>query len=154
MSQGSILHRSFLIDFCSCFQNYTVDRMFRTAEDFFTSLGLSAMPQTFWDNTMKVRPSDGRQVVCHASAWDFYDSKDFRFESHLIDTSAYNRCACFATSSQQSRYALTFDAACQVDNFATCILSQLRVKATLELRVCLQSYISTLTLCARLPIDA
>lgn len=27
---------------------------------------------------MIVKP-DGREVVCHASAWDFYNQKDFRY---------------------------------------------------------------------------
>ena len=48
------------------------------AEDFFTSLGLIGMPQNFWDNSMLERPDDGREVVCHASAWDFYNQFDFR----------------------------------------------------------------------------
>lgn len=37
------------------------------------------MPQEFWDKSMLEKPSGGRQVVCHASAWDFYNRKDFRF---------------------------------------------------------------------------
>ncbi|XP_055997291.1 uncharacterized protein LOC130047084 isoform X2 [Ostrea edulis] len=60
-------------------KNYTALRMFQTAEDFFTSLGLKAMPQPFWDKSMIVKP-EGRDVVCHASAWDFYNRKDFRIK--------------------------------------------------------------------------
>ena len=41
------------------------------------SLGLSPMPASFWEGSMLVRPTD-REVVCHASAWDFMDRKDFR----------------------------------------------------------------------------
>lgn len=52
--------------------------MFRVAEEFFTSLGLSPMPAEFWAESMLEKPSDGREVVCHASAWDFYNRKDFR----------------------------------------------------------------------------
>nr|XP_011423379.2 uncharacterized protein LOC105325490 isoform X2 [Crassostrea gigas] len=59
--------------------NYTALRMFRTAEEFFTSLGLKEMPQTFWDKSMIVKP-EGRDVVCHASAWDFYNQRDFRIK--------------------------------------------------------------------------
>lgn len=58
-------------------QNYTALRMFRTSEEFFKSLGLKEMPQPFWDKSMIVKPP-GREVVCHASAWDFYNRKDFR----------------------------------------------------------------------------
>ena len=28
--------------------------------------------------SMLEKPSDGRDVVCHASAWDFSNGKDFR----------------------------------------------------------------------------
>ncbi|XP_053409042.1 angiotensin-converting enzyme-like isoform X1 [Mercenaria mercenaria] len=60
-------------------QNYTVMRMFKTAEEFFTSLGLSPMPAEFWNGTIMVNP-DGITMVCHASAWDFYNQKDFRIK--------------------------------------------------------------------------
>lgn len=36
------------------------------------------MPAEFWAESMLEKPSDGREVVCHASAWDFYNGKDFR----------------------------------------------------------------------------
>jgi len=51
--------------------------MYQVAEEFFTSIGLDPMPQGFWTKSMLVKPSD-RDVVCHASAWDFYDGDDFR----------------------------------------------------------------------------
>lgn len=51
--------------------------MFHVADKFFTDLGLIPMPDEFWDKTMYVKPDD-REVVCHASAWDFYNRKDFR----------------------------------------------------------------------------
>lgn len=54
--------------------------MFRVAEEFFTSLGLIKMPQEFWDKSMLEKP-ENREVVCHASAWDFYNRKDFRWAS-------------------------------------------------------------------------
>lgn len=59
-------------------QNWNATRMFQESDRFFTSLGLEPMPQEFWDKSMLEKPSDGRKVVCHASAWDFYNRKDFR----------------------------------------------------------------------------
>lgn len=53
-------------------------RMFQVADDFFGDMGLIKVPEEFWNGTMYVRPND-REVVCHASAWDFYNRKDFRF---------------------------------------------------------------------------
>ena len=52
--------------------------MFNTSEEFYTSLGLDAMPDRFWKFSMLERPDDGREVVCHASAWNFFNGKDFR----------------------------------------------------------------------------
>ncbi|KAI7797162.1 putative angiotensin-converting enzyme [Triplophysa rosa] len=61
-------------------QGYNATHMFRVAEEFFTSLGLIPMTDEFWDKAMLEKPSDGREVVCHASAWDFYNRKDFRIK--------------------------------------------------------------------------
>lgn len=60
-------------------QNYNVTHMYRVAEDFFKSIGMEDMTDEFWQNSMLIKPDD-RDVVCHASAWDFYDSKDFRIK--------------------------------------------------------------------------
>uniref|UniRef100_A0A672PYN2 Angiotensin-converting enzyme n=1 Tax=Sinocyclocheilus grahami TaxID=75366 RepID=A0A672PYN2_SINGR len=61
-------------------KGYNATHMFRVAEEFFTSLGLLEMPPEFWDKAMLEKPTDGRDVVCHASAWDFYNRKDFRIK--------------------------------------------------------------------------
>ncbi|RUS68972.1 hypothetical protein EGW08_023264, partial [Elysia chlorotica] len=58
-------------------QNYTVMRMFKMAEEFFYSLGFDNMTDTFWRESMFVRP-EGREVSCHASAHDLYRKDDFR----------------------------------------------------------------------------
>ncbi|CAG0883552.1 unnamed protein product, partial [Darwinula stevensoni] len=60
-------------------QNYTAEKMFRLSEEFYTSLGLSPMPETFWNLSIIEKPKD-RTIVCHASAMDFCDSKDFRIK--------------------------------------------------------------------------
>ncbi|MET0329722.1 MAG: M2 family metallopeptidase [Luteimonas sp.] len=44
-------------------------RMNQRAEDFYTSLGMPKLPESFWTKTQFVKPRD-RDVVCHASAWD------------------------------------------------------------------------------------
>lgn len=59
-------------------QGWTPKRMFEEADNFFTSLGLLPVPPEFWSKSMLEKPTDGREVVCHASAWDFYNGKDFR----------------------------------------------------------------------------
>uniref|UniRef100_A0A3Q2EBE3 Angiotensin-converting enzyme n=1 Tax=Cyprinodon variegatus TaxID=28743 RepID=A0A3Q2EBE3_CYPVA len=67
-------------------QGWNATRMFQESDHFFTSLGLLPMPQEFWDKSMLEKPSDGRQVVCHASAWDFYNRKDFRIKQCTVVT--------------------------------------------------------------------
>ncbi len=58
---------------------YDATRMVRTGEGFYTSLGLPALPQTFWERSMITRPRD-REVVCHASAWDLDNAEDIRIK--------------------------------------------------------------------------
>ncbi|XP_030381760.1 angiotensin-converting enzyme-related protein-like [Scaptodrosophila lebanonensis] len=58
-------------------QGYSVHKMFELADEFFKSLGMRALPPSFWNLSMKTRPKD-REVVCHASAWDFYQDNDVR----------------------------------------------------------------------------
>ncbi|XP_071519572.1 angiotensin-converting enzyme-like isoform X2 [Panulirus ornatus] len=59
-------------------QNYTVHQMFRMGDEFFTSMGLKPLLDTFWSRSILERPQDGRKVACHPSSWDFDDGKDFR----------------------------------------------------------------------------
>ena len=59
--------------------DYDAIKMVETAEEFFVSLGLDPLPQTFWERSMIVRPDD-REVVCHASAWDLDDEEDVRIK--------------------------------------------------------------------------
>lgn len=47
------------------------------AESFFVSLGLKKLPAPFYQKSLLQKPDD-REVVCHASAWDFRLYKDVR----------------------------------------------------------------------------
>jgi peptidyl-dipeptidase A len=60
-------------------QGYDATRITRTAEAFFTSLGFSPLPDTFWKRSLLVKPKD-REVVCHASAWDLDEKDDLRIK--------------------------------------------------------------------------
>lgn len=59
-------------------KGYTPDNIFKLAEDFFVSINLTAMPQSFWEKSILEKPDDGRQLVCHPQSWDFANGKDFR----------------------------------------------------------------------------
>lgn len=60
-------------------QGYNATSIFRLAENFFKSINLSAMPDTFWEKSILLKQKDV-DMICHASAWDFYDGKDFRIK--------------------------------------------------------------------------
>ncbi len=60
-------------------QKYDAIKMVKLAEAFFTSLGLDALPPTFWERSMFVKPAD-KEVVCHASAWDVEFANDLRIK--------------------------------------------------------------------------
>ncbi len=47
----------------------TAEEMTRLAEDFYVSLGMPKLPESYWKKTQFIKPRD-REVVCHASAWD------------------------------------------------------------------------------------
>jgi hypothetical protein len=55
-------------------QNYTVRKMFDTGNRFYIGMGLYGVPDSFWELSMLEKPED-REVVCHATAWDFYDGE-------------------------------------------------------------------------------
>ena len=54
--------------------------MFDMSDDFFQSLGMRPMPSVFWEKSMLEKPSDGREVVCHASAHPLYNGDDVRIK--------------------------------------------------------------------------
>ncbi|WP_119392742.1 M2 family metallopeptidase [Taklimakanibacter lacteus] len=60
-------------------KNFTPIGMVKAGENFYTSLGLAALPETFWQRSLIVKPAD-REVVCHASAWDIDNKDDIRIK--------------------------------------------------------------------------
>jgi peptidyl-dipeptidase A len=63
-------------------------QMVHYGENFFVSLGLPALPKTFWERSMFVHPRD-REVVCHASAWDIDSVDDLRVKMCIDVTEEY-----------------------------------------------------------------
>lgn len=71
-------------------QAWTPTQMTETAENFFVSMGMPELPDTFWERSLFSKPRD-RDVVCHASAWPLNGGEDVRIkqcieptEDHLI----------------------------------------------------------------------
>ncbi|MEO7504762.1 MAG: M2 family metallopeptidase [Sphingomicrobium sp.] len=58
---------------------YTPEKMVRTGENFYKSLGLAPLPASFWTKSQITRPAD-RDVICHASAWDVNNVDDLRIK--------------------------------------------------------------------------
>ena len=58
-------------------KRYTIHRMYKTAEDFFTSIGLDPMTPKFWTRSLFEKPDD-REVVCQPAAFDFSYHDDYR----------------------------------------------------------------------------
>lgn len=53
--------------------------MVRIGEGFFSSLGFSPLPKSFYDRSQFLKPRD-REVVCHASAWNLDNIDDLRIK--------------------------------------------------------------------------
>ncbi|MEO8705770.1 MAG: M2 family metallopeptidase, partial [Kofleriaceae bacterium] len=66
-------------------RSYDEKKMVKTAETFYTSLGMPELPATFWERSMFVKP-EGKDVVCHASAWDVTFSADLRIKMCIQKT--------------------------------------------------------------------
>ncbi|MCL4785793.1 MAG: M2 family metallopeptidase, partial [Verrucomicrobia bacterium] len=60
-------------------KGYDPIKMVKDGEAFYTSLGLPALPDTFWQRSQFVKPRD-REVVCHASAWNIDNKDDLRIK--------------------------------------------------------------------------
>ncbi|XP_065336215.1 angiotensin-converting enzyme-like isoform X2 [Cloeon dipterum] len=60
-------------------QGYTPLSLLQVAEQWFTSLGLPAMPNEFWRKSIIQKPLD-RPILCSSSAWDFCDGIDYRLK--------------------------------------------------------------------------
>ncbi len=59
--------------------------MVRYGEGFYTSMGLPALPATFWKRSLLVKPRD-REVECHPSAWTLDSRNDVRIKMCIEPT--------------------------------------------------------------------
>lgn len=66
-------------------KNYSPQEMVRSAENFYVSLGMERLPDTFWERSMFSKPAD-RDVVCHASAWNLDGDDDLRIKMCIKQT--------------------------------------------------------------------
>lgn len=59
-------------------QDYNIRRLYETAEEFYTSMGLESLPESFWEKSVFGKPRDGRNISCEPTSWDFHNQSDFR----------------------------------------------------------------------------
>ncbi len=76
------IRSSYSLDKLLVAKKYTPEKMVKTGEAFYVSLGLDPLPSTFWERSQITRPRD-REVVCHASAWDVDNISDLRIKTCL-----------------------------------------------------------------------
>jgi peptidyl-dipeptidase A len=66
-------------------KNYSPQEMTRSAENFYVSLGMPRLPDTFWTRSQFSKPQD-REVQCHASAWGLDGGNDLRIKMCINQT--------------------------------------------------------------------
>jgi len=66
-------------------KDYSPQEMVRSAENFYVSLGMPRLPDTFWERSQFSKPQD-REVVCHASAWGLDGGNDLRIKMCINQT--------------------------------------------------------------------
>jgi peptidyl-dipeptidase A len=66
-------------------KNFSPQEMVRSAENFYVSLGMRRLPDTFWERSQFTKPRD-RDVVCHASAWGLDGGNDLRIKMCIKQT--------------------------------------------------------------------
>jgi peptidyl-dipeptidase A len=80
---GSDAARAFRIERAA--QLSSAKLMARDAEDFYVSLGLPKLPDSYWQRSQFIQPLD-RDVMCHASAWDMNMQGDVRIKMCITPT--------------------------------------------------------------------
>ena len=66
-------------------KHYSPQELVRSAENFYVSLGMDRLPETFWERSQFSKPRD-REVVCHASAWGLDGGNDLRIKMCIKQT--------------------------------------------------------------------
>lgn len=61
-------------------QGFTKKSLFEKGDEFFQSLNMTKLPNSFWKQSILEKPTDGRDLICHASAWDFFSENDVRIK--------------------------------------------------------------------------
>jgi len=66
-------------------KDYSPQEMVRSAKNFYVSLGMPRLPDTFWERSQFSKPAD-REVDCYASAWGLDGGNDVRIKMCINQT--------------------------------------------------------------------
>ena len=80
-ADGSAAQRSFMAQRAA--QLATAKAMTERAQDFYVSLGMPKLPESYWQKSQFIKPLE-RDVVCHASAWDMNMAGDVRTKMCIV----------------------------------------------------------------------
>ncbi|XP_055904990.1 angiotensin-converting enzyme-related protein-like [Eupeodes corollae] len=69
-------------------QGLTPVKIFQLGDEFFQSLNMTKLPEIFWRESVLEKPTN-REVVCHASAWDLFETDDVRIKQCTEVTTRY-----------------------------------------------------------------
>lgn len=69
-------------------QGLTPVKIFQLGDEFFQSLNMTKLPDLFWKESVLEKPTD-REIICHASAWDFMGQDDVRIKQCTEVTTRY-----------------------------------------------------------------
>ncbi|HTL15446.1 MAG TPA: M2 family metallopeptidase, partial [Thermomonas sp.] len=81
--EGSEARRAFMAERAAALA--TAKKMTGRAQDFYVSLGMPKLPDSYWEKSQFLKPLD-REVVCHASAWDMNMEGDVRTKMCIAPT--------------------------------------------------------------------
>uniref|UniRef100_U5EXS7 Angiotensin-converting enzyme n=1 Tax=Corethrella appendiculata TaxID=1370023 RepID=U5EXS7_9DIPT len=62
-------------------KEYTAKKLAEKADEFFQSMGFDPLPDEFWENSILGKPTDGRSIKCHPTAWNLLKHNDVRILS-------------------------------------------------------------------------
>ncbi|MBV2208920.1 MAG: M2 family metallopeptidase [Thermomonas sp.] len=81
--KGSAAERAFMAQRAA--ELATAKAMTERAQDFYVSLGMPKLPESYWEKSQIIKPLD-REVMCHASAWDMNMAGDVRTKMCITPT--------------------------------------------------------------------
>ena len=87
-------------------------KVVKTGEEFFTSMGLDPMPQTFWERSMFVKPTTGTSCAMHPLGLEFSDDQRIKMciEGSFDDLVTVHHSSATTTTTTTTHLPVVFQA--------------------------------------------